>query len=204
MNKNTGIRRKIAEYSIVEGRIAMGDVSISDKKDFIQWFLNRYELRKRESAWLLSYLSSDDELLKRVHFVENLRNLPKTIMMSTRCVRMTSFKFTKHNRVSTDVETAFYDIRSCPHEDIYIGLYFKDRSTCPEYAAVLEVNPMERQDLVQDTLLGLLAEIVLDQAIRDFRERELYRQIDQALAEGDEAKFLQLTEEWRNLVEQKR
>ena len=63
---------------------------------------------------------------------------------------------------------------------------------------------MERQDLVQDTLLGLLAEIVLDRAIRDFRERELYRQIDQALAEGDEAKFLQLTEEWRNLVEQKK
>ena len=92
----------------------MGDVSISDKKDFIQWFLNRYELRKRESAWLLSYLSSDDELLKRVHFVENLRNLPKTIMMSTRCIRMTSFKFTKHNRVSTDVETAFYDIVPVP------------------------------------------------------------------------------------------
>ena len=73
---------KITKYSIVEGRIAMGDVSISDKKDFIQWFFNRYEVRKRESAWLLSYLSSDDELLKRVHFVENLRNLPKTIMIS--------------------------------------------------------------------------------------------------------------------------
>ena len=183
----------------------MGDkVSVSDKKEFIQWFLNRYELRKRESAWLLSYLSSDDELLKRVHFVENLRNLPKTIVISTRCVRMTSFKFTKNNRVSTDVETAFYDIRSCPHEDIYISLYFKDRSTCPEYAAVLEVNPMEKQNTAQDTLLGLLAEIVLDRAIRDFRERELYRQIDQALAEGDETKFLQLTEEWRNLVEQNR
>ncbi|PTX59920.1 uncharacterized protein YpiB (UPF0302 family) [Melghirimyces profundicolus] len=180
----------------------MGEcVTVSEKKEFIQWFLNRYELARREAAWLLNYLCSDDQLLKRTHFVDSLRHLSKTLLISTRCVRMTPFRFTKNKRVSADVETAFYDLRSNKKEDLYISLSFKDKSTCPEYAAVLEVNPMERQDLVQDTLLGLLAEMILDESVRDFRKKELYRRIDAALENGDEEQFLQLTEQWLEIVE---
>ena len=183
----------------------MGEcVTVSEKKEFIQWFLNRYELQKREAAWLLNYLCSDDQLIRRTHFVDSLRHLPKTILISTRCVRMTPFKFAKNKRVSADVETAFYDIRSNKEEDLYISLCFKDKSTCPEYAAVLEVNPMERQDVVQDTLFNLLAEMILDEAVRDFREKNLYRRIDEALKNGDEQQFLQLTEQWLGLIQNRR
>ncbi|SMO42866.1 ReoY family proteolytic degradation factor [Melghirimyces algeriensis] len=178
-----------------------GNVTVLEKKEFIRWFLNHHELQKREAAWLLNYLCSDDQLLKRTHFVDSLRHLPKTVLVSTRCVRMTPFRFTKNKRVSADVETAFYDLRSSTKEDLYISLCFKDKSTCPEYAAVLEVNPMEKQDLVQETLFGLMAEMILDHAVRDFREKDLYRRIDQALEVGDEKEFLQLTEQWLQLVE---
>jgi uncharacterized protein YpiB (UPF0302 family) len=179
-------------------------VTVSEKRDFIQWFLTRFELQKREAAWLLNYLCSDDQILKRIHFVDNLRQLPKTLVISTRCSRSTPFKFTKNKRVSNDVESAFYDIRTCPHEDLYISLLFKERTSCPEYAAVLEVNPMERQDLVQDTLISLMAEMVLDDAVRDFRKKDLYRRIDAALEKGDEEQFLQLTEQWLKIVEVKK
>jgi uncharacterized protein YpiB (UPF0302 family) len=176
-------------------------VTVSEKKEFIGWFLNRYELQKKEAAWLLSYLSSNEEFLQKVHFVDHVRYLPKSLILSTKCSNMTPFKFTKNKRVGADVETAFYDIRSYPHEDLYIGLYFKDRATCPEYAAVLEVNPMERQDLVQDHLLSLFAEMLLDQAVRDFQQRDLYKRIDDALATRDEEKFLQLSEQWLKILE---
>lgn len=176
-------------------------ITSSDKKEFIQWFLNQHQLQKREAAWLLSYLASEDRHLDRVHFVDNLRGLPKTLSIAAHPIQMVPFQFTKNKHVSSDVETAFYDIRSCPHDEIYISLFFKDRATCSEYAAVLEVNPMEKQDLVQDSLLGLMAEIVLDQAVRKFYEENLYQRIDQALAQGDEVKFLQLTEQWRKLME---
>lgn len=179
-------------------------ISVSEKKEFIGWFLNRYELQKKEAAWLLSYLSSNDQLLEKIHFVDNVRHLSKSMILSTKCSNMTPFKFTKNKRVGADVETAFYDIRSYPHEDLYIGLYFKDRATCPEYAAVLEVNPMEKHDLVQDHLLGLFAEMLLDQAVQEFRQRELYKRIDDALAERDEQTFLQLSEQWNKLLESKK
>jgi len=45
----------------------------------------------------------------------------------------------------------------------------------------------------------LMAELIVDKAIRDYREKQLYREIDRALAQGDEAAFLILTSELRSL-----
>ncbi|AQS56721.1 ReoY family proteolytic degradation factor [Novibacillus thermophilus] len=176
-------------------------VTTSEKKSFIHWFLEHYELQAKESAWLLSFLASDERLLARVHFIDSFHNLPKVILMSTKCTQMAPFKFYKHKRVTREVEKAFYDIRANPHEDIYIGLFFKDRSTCPEYAAVLEGNPMDKQNVVQDSLLSLMAEIVLEQSQRAYRKKTLYSQIDEALAKGDEETFFTLTEELKALLE---
>jgi uncharacterized protein YpiB (UPF0302 family) len=174
-------------------------ISISVKREFVSWFLERYELQKREAAWLLSYLTSDDRLLEKVHFVNSYHQLPKVLVLSANDVQMTPFEFYKKDSVTPDVEKAFHDLRLNPHEDVYVGLLFKDRATSPEYAAVLEVNPMEKQDVVHGTLLGLLAEMILDEAVRDFKEQKLYREIDEALALGDEMKFIKLTDELKKL-----
>jgi uncharacterized protein YpiB (UPF0302 family) len=176
-------------------------VSVRDKREFIGWFLNRYELKMKQAAFLLEYLAAHDGLLKRVHFVEHVRHLPRSLVLSTKCSNMTPFRFTKNKRVGADVETAFYDIRTNPLEELYIGLYYRERATCPKYAAVMEVNPMEKHDVVQDHLLSLFAELLLDRAIREFQERELYKRIDVALAERDEETFLQLSEQWIKILE---
>ena len=175
-------------------------VTTSAKRTFIKWFLENYELQKKESAWLLSYLASDERLLERVHFIDSFRNLPKTILMSTKCMQMTPFKFYKHKRVTREVERAFYDIRANPHEDIYIGLFFKNRALCPEFAAVLEGNPMDKQNVVQDSLFNVMAEIVLEQSLQAYQKKVLYEQIDQSLADRDKQRFLQLTEKLNELL----
>lgn len=174
-------------------------ITVSEKKEFINWFLNRYELQKKEAAWLLSYLSSDEQLLERIHFVDHVEHLPKVIVMSTTCTEEPSFQFKKKKRKGSDVESAYYDIKLFPNEEIYIDLYFKDRTSCPEFAAVLEVNPMEQQDLVQDSLLGLFAELLLDQAVMKYQKQELYRKIDQALETRDVVAFETWTAELRKL-----
>jgi uncharacterized protein YpiB (UPF0302 family) len=180
----------------------MGEViTIAEKKTFIKWFLDKYELQNREAEWLLQYIASSDQLLERIHFIDNFRNLPKTILMSTKCVQMTPFKFYKNKRVTSDVEKAFLDIHHNPNEEIYIGLFFKDRSVSPEYAAVLEQNPMDDTRESIDALVSLQAEMVLDQAIRSFQMESLYVQIDQALDSGDQAAFTNLSARLRELLE---
>lgn len=54
---------------------------------------------------------------------------------------------------------------------------------------------MEKMSMIYETLLSLHAELVLDDAIREFKKKRLYEEIDLALQQGDESNFLKLTEE---------
>ncbi|HZG55109.1 IDEAL domain-containing protein [Paenibacillus sp.] len=58
---------------------------------------------------------------------------------------------------------------------------------------------MDKMIPTNEAMRLLMAELILDKAIRDYRERELYLEIDRALAQGDEAAFLLLTNELRSL-----
>lgn len=50
-----------------------------------------------------------------------------------------------------------------------------------------------------EAMLSLYAELVLDESVRKHKERQLYNEIDAALAKRDEERFLVLTDELRML-----
>ncbi|MFK7695714.1 IDEAL domain-containing protein [Paenibacillus sp. HJGM_3] len=59
---------------------------------------------------------------------------------------------------------------------------------------------MEKMDVSgYAAMLGLFAEMILDDAVKKHKRQTLYREIDEALAHGDEAKFLDLTRELKLL-----
>ena len=49
---------------------------------------------------------------------------------------------------------------------------------------------MDKMSMIYEALLDLHAEMVLDEAIRDFQVSRLYKEIDVALSERDEQTFL--------------
>ncbi|UUZ79428.1 IDEAL domain-containing protein [Paenibacillus sp. P26] len=58
---------------------------------------------------------------------------------------------------------------------------------------------MGKMNVTSDHMLSLFAEMVLDEALRKYKEQFLYREIDAALAKGDETTFLALTTELNSL-----
>jgi uncharacterized protein YpiB (UPF0302 family) len=50
-----------------------------------------------------------------------------------------------------------------------------------------------------ETMLGLAAEMVLDEALRKYRTEKIYSAIDDALAQGNSEAFKRLTDELRSL-----
>lgn len=174
-------------------------VSIVEKKEFIQWFLDTYQCKLRESVCLLNYIKYDDKLLSRVHFTNRFENLPKVLCIAATCAASPPFRFIKNRRVRFEVERAFHDIRLNKDEEIYVVLFYKNRDICPKYALVLEENPMKERYAEQENLIGLLAEITLDQAIHNYKEKQIYDEIDKALSLRDEPRFLQLTSELNRL-----
>ncbi|CAM4218916.1 IDEAL domain-containing protein [Paenibacillus tarimensis] len=58
---------------------------------------------------------------------------------------------------------------------------------------------MDKMKVTYEAMLGLAAEMVLDEAVLDFRRKRIYDEIDRALADGDEVGFQKLTEELKAL-----
>jgi uncharacterized protein YpiB (UPF0302 family) len=174
-------------------------VSVNEKKEFIRWFLNRYQLKRRECVWILNYLMSHDQLMKKVHFVEESQYCPRGLVMSTHCVEDVPFRFYKENIMTTDAEKSFHDIRLNKDEDIYIQLNFSKANSSYQFAAVLEENPFMPKYLLINEKDRIVAEQFLKESLHSFQKNRLLEAIDQALDKGDKSTFKKLTKELNKL-----
>lgn len=191
---------KITNHNCRGGKHAMTTpVSVNEKKDFIRWFLNNYQLKRRECVWILNYLMSHDQLMKNVHFVEQAQYCPRGIIMSTHCVDDVPFRFYKENVMTTDAEKSFHDIRLNRDEEIYIQLNFRSSFHTQQYVAVLEENPFMPQHLQVNEKDTMLAEKFLEESIHTYQKEKLLKQIDEALDQQDPSKFQKLTEQLKKL-----
>lgn len=174
-------------------------VSVNEKKEFIRWFLNHYQLKRRECVWILNYLMSHDQLMERVHFVEHAGYCPRGLVMSTHCVDEVPFRFYKENVMTTDAEKSFHDIRLNRDEEIYIQLNFHASNLAHQYAAVLEDNPYMPKNLQVSDKDKVLAERFLKESIETFQREKLLQLIDEALDKNDKEAFQILTEQLNKL-----
>lgn len=165
-------------------------VSLKDKKSFIRWFLNNYQLKKRESVWILNYLLNHDEILTHVRFVRDARFSPRGITMTSYCSTEAPFRFNKKQIVTTDADKSFHDIRLNQDEPLYIQLNFKNANQNPVYAGVLEENPHLPGDYSITSTDRLLARKLLDQSLYTYRLRQIEKMIDESLDDRDYDKFL--------------
>ena len=178
-------------------------ISVQDKKSFIQWFLNHYQLKKRESVWILNYLVNHDELLKHVHFVRDAKFCPRGIIMTSHCSKEVPFRFYKNQLVTTDAEKSFHDIRLNQNEDLYLQLNFKDANKNSLYVAVLEENPYIPDEYFITKKDQDMAKRLLDKSLYDFKKSSITKKIDQALDTADQEEFMKLSEQLKLLEETK-
>lgn len=197
-----GIKEESREYR--GGIFLATPVSVNEKKEFVRWFLNHYQLKRRECVWILNYLMSHDQLMKHVHFVEQAQYCPRGIIMSTHCVDDVPFRFYKENVMTTDAEKSFHDIRLNRNQDIYIQLNFKSSFSCAQYVAVLEENKFIPKHLQINEKDQQLAERFLEESILSFQKEKLLKQIDEALDQQDFEKFMHLSEQLNTLLSAKK
>jgi uncharacterized protein YpiB (UPF0302 family) len=171
----------------------MSGVTVEQKKEFLRWFLGNYQLRRRESVWILNFLLSNDKLMHKVHFVEKADVTPRGIIVSTRCAEVdVPFRYYKDNLMNTDAEKCFHDIRLNRDDDIYIEFNFKDKYNFKEYCEVLEDNPFDESDTSE---FEEQATHFLDYCLYEFKVEQLKKRIDEAIDDGDEELFMKLTDE---------
>jgi uncharacterized protein YpiB (UPF0302 family) len=173
----------------------LSSISVKEKKEFLQWFLSEYQLKRRECVWILNYLMSRDSVMENVHFVEKSMYCPRGMIMSTHCVDDAPFRFYKENVVTTDPEKTFHDIRLNQQDELYIQLNFKSCMNSPHYAAVLEENPFIPKHLQSNKEYRKLADRIAKESVAIYQREKLLHAIDDALDRQDKVAFKKLTEQ---------
>ncbi|UOQ85871.1 ReoY family proteolytic degradation factor [Gracilibacillus salinarum] len=174
-------------------------IKVEDKKSFIQWFLGNFQLKKRESVWILNYLLNHDQLLEHVHFVLEARFCPRAMIISTHCSKEIAFRFYKKHIVTTDADKSFHDIRLHAQEPIYIQLNFKDSKQSIPYMKVLEDNPFIPDDYFLTKSDKRMADEWLQHSLYEYKKEMLLQQINEALDEKNQELFVYYSEQLKKL-----
>ncbi|WP_163654159.1 ReoY family proteolytic degradation factor [Listeria sp. PSOL-1] len=176
-------------------------ISIDEKKDFIRWLLNHYQMKMREAMWVLNYVSGHDQIIQYVHFVDDLSGVSRGLILAAEGSSGEPFRFFKGNLATSDPEKAFHDIRLNWNEDLYIQLDFENAMNSPEYALVRTDNPhlgLQLNDEEKE-----LAKKFLDQTSLFFSKKNVLEKIDQALDEKDRDAFFKLVRIYHSLTNKK-
>ncbi|WP_010286103.1 ReoY family proteolytic degradation factor [Kurthia massiliensis] len=178
-------------------------VSNKDKKTFVRWFLKRFDLKRRECVWILNYIVGHEELLSRVHFVEDAHYCPRAIVMSTTESSGIPFRFYKGNIMTADPEKSFHDLRMNIEKDIYIQLNFPKQPPTDLYLVVVEENPYIPSYMQISSEDKKVAQSMLQKSMYEFQQQKLLADIDVALDAGDKETFLTLSAQLKQLNEQR-
>lgn len=174
-------------------------VSLEAKKAFLGWFLDRHQLKRRESMWILNYLLNHDIVLNKVHFVESADKTNRGIVMSTVGTSEDAFLFYKNGSEFDNPEQAFHEVRLNWHSDLFIELIFQDAWKSVEYLSVLEDNPFYGWNEAVPAHVKEEAERALDEFLITVQKQRVLSQIDEALEQDDREAFLSLSKELQDL-----
>ena len=168
-------------------------VSLEEKKSFIGWFLDRHQLKRRESMWILNYLLNHDIVLNKVHFVEDVETTPRGIMMSTVGMDNEPFLFYKDGQVFSDPEQAFHEVRLNWQEDMYLEMVFREPWKTEQYLAILEDNPYHRwnENISQDLIHEV--EHAITKLSLSEKKHLMLNLIDEALENGNRDEFIEFS-----------
>jgi len=169
-------------------------VTVEQKKEFIKWFLKRYQMKKQESKWILRYLFSHDEVLNKVHFVEEAHHCPLSMVMSVTESGDVPFRFYRGNDMNSDATKAFHVIKNNTTEEFYIQLNFPNNISV-EYLSVLEENPYAPIEISREFEDAETAEQLITHIMKLSETEKRNRLIDEALDTGNKAWFMELTSE---------
>ena len=148
-------------------------LEIQRKKAFISWFLEAFKLKKPDAGRVLQLILGNEQLLRRVQLVDNIRFLPTAVLISSQDAKTVSYLLKIDNRYFEDIDEFMEALQDTGEEQIYVCLSFNREfvcAYCPDKAM-----PQQR------------------------RRQELLWQIDEALDRRDRGTFMRLTGELKEL-----
>lgn len=178
------------------------EISNTNKKRFLKWFTQNYELKRRESLWILDYLYNHDIMLEKTHFVQDVEKTPRGIYMTVKGNQKPSFRFYKNGHTFKDAMQAFHEIRLNWSSSLYIEIEFENAWESPEFLSILEDNPYAPWNENLPSEMIRTVDDALNYETLLMARQQLLDEIDSILLDGQEHLFNDLSNDLL-VVEQK-
>jgi uncharacterized protein YpiB (UPF0302 family) len=155
-------------------------VTIQEKREFLRWFMQHFKIEAHDMHWFLQDLLDNEQTLEYVHFVKDLTDCPKGMLLNVAPNNDLTFLFFKGNVKTDDVYTAYHELQLYQHEKCYIQVDIPDCNNHPLFRAVLEADAVFQREIKRETealLSNLLYEgelSILQQKINKSLEQEDY------------------------------
>lgn len=162
-------------------------VKIIQKKYFLKWIKENFYLEEEELDWFLEDLIEDDQLLEKLHFVQDIEHCPKGIIITSSGIQSLSFLFFKGGVYTEDVYTAYHELQLYREEAFFIKVNLPNIYDHRLYHALLEDDMMEKEKDEK------IADQLLSQLLLEGKVKRVETAINQALDDGDVHRFKELS-----------
>ncbi|MGI6037366.1 MAG: YpiB family protein [Limnochordia bacterium] len=174
-------------------------ISTQEKQKFLLWFLRHHRLRSPGAYELFEYFLAAPHRLNRLHFVDQVHVPGVSLVISTSCSPNPPFIFRFYGQETRQPQEALAYLLAHPESEIYLTLFFHQKSSSPEYSKV--VLPMEYSQLPLPVENQGYAEHWVDEVVYQARTAYLYYLIDRSLEEQDREQFFHLVQLLREHLE---
>lgn len=170
-------------------------ISTWAKKNFIYWFLDNY-LCSETSERILCYLLENKDSLSSLRIVDNGALFRPLLLISSEATGLPPCLLFIANRCLQNPMQIEKQIEKWNNSDLYLTLYFPGRSECQSFQniceeVILEIEPEKARSALFDFELQLM----LTAAEKEYRRKEILKEIDLVLARGDRSRFYRLVKE---------
>lgn len=179
-------------------------VELNAKKHFLTWLMHHVSFTRREVIWILDYLYNHEAILKNVHFVEQAEKTQRGLVLRSSSLGEESLALFINGRKFVDSEQIFHEIRFNWQKSLYVECLFDNPWDYEAYLAVLEDNPFAPWNQQIDAALIQQIEAYFEAEGRIQMKANLYDLINQALDRGNQAAFVELTNQLNHIVVEER
>lgn len=159
-------------------------VSIEQKRAFLNWFIYHHKVKAHDMDWFLNDLLEDKQALTHLHFVDDISDCPKGIIITTHLNEQMNFTFFKGNVKTNNVYTAYHEMHLYSEDPIYIQVNFPFCTHNELYQTVIVDNQEAKVDMKETT------ENILKYTLQKDRKQFLKQQINHALEEQNYESFM--------------
>jgi|SRR5699024_10685624 len=168
-------------------------VSIQKKQAFLYWMLDNLKIEAHDMSWFFQDLIDNEQALHNLHFVDDITDCPKGMIITSHLNEQIYFQFFKGKVRSDDVYTAYHEINLYREEPMFIQINFPFCNENNLYQAVIEDEILLQPDVTSYT------ENMLNNILTQSRTDFLQEQINIALEDNHYEDFIYYSSQLKQL-----